>query len=393
MTRASRIDITRRRLDSQALTGLLGHRPELVVDRLLAVQAQDLRWAKWAVAVRAPGTSSAEVDALLDSGRVVRSWPMRGTLHLVPAQELGWMLELTTPRLWAGSTARRRDLGLDESTIERARDIAIGALTGGRELSRGAFLEVLKQQGIDAGGQRGYHLVWHLAQSGTLCWGRQLDTQQMLVLLDEWVPRPRRLERDEALAEFLLRYLAGHGPAPLTDFAWWTQLTMTEAKTALAVAGDRLTSLEVEGVSHLLPAEHDTGPLAKARRGRGPDAVLALPGFDEYLLGYRDRSHAIEPEYLNRVVPGKNGIFLPILVRGGRVIGTWRRDWQPKLITVEPRPFARLPAASARSADRALHEYAGFLDRPVHVLPPAAPSTAPSTAPSGAEPPAGAAPE
>jgi hypothetical protein len=372
MTRASRTDITRRRLDSQALTGALAGQPERVVEKMFALQAQDLRWAKWAVAVRAPGTTSAEVDELLDSGTVVRSWPMRGTLHLVPAPELGWMMELTTPRLWAGSATRRRDLGLDENTIERARDIAVGALSGGRELSRAEFLTVLKQHGIDAGGQRGYHLVWHLAQSGTLCWGRQLDAQQMLVLLDEWVPRPRRLQRDEALGEFLLRYLVGHGPAPLTDFAWWSQLTMTDAKTALAVAGDRLTGLDVDGVHHLWPVASDTAPLTRAVPGRGRDAVLALPGFDEYLLGYRDRGFAIEPEDVTRVVPGKNGIFLPILVRRGRVIGTWRRDWQPRSIIVEPRPFAPLSSAAAHSAHRSLREYAGFLGREVHVLPPAA---------------------
>jgi hypothetical protein len=369
MTRGSRTDITRRRLVSQGLTGALGGGPAAAVERMLALQAQDLRWAKWAVAVRSPGSTSAEVDSLIDSGRIVRSWPMRGTLHLVPARELGWLLELSTPRLWAGAATRRRELGLDEATIERARMIAISALTGGRELSRAAFLAVLGQHGIDVAGQRGYHLIWHLAQSGTLCWGRQLDAQQMLVLLDEWVPDRRRLARDEALGEFLLRYLTGHGPAPLTDFAWWGQLTMADATRALAVAGPQLTWVEVDGVRHLLPQASDVGPLGRAAPGRGRDAVLALPGFDEHLLGYRDRSFAVEPENLSRVVPGKNGIFLPLLVRGGRVLGTWRRHWQPKLVTIEPRPFTPLSAAAALSASRALGEYAAFLDRPVAVLP------------------------
>ncbi|POH61822.1 hypothetical protein C3B59_14625 [Cryobacterium zongtaii] len=368
MTRASRSDITRRRLASQALTGSITE-PAQVVDRMLAVQAQDLRWAKWAVAVRAPGSTSADIDALIDSARIVRSWPMRGTLHLVPGPDLAWLLGLTTPRLWAGAATRRRDLGLDEATIERARTVAEDALSGGRELTRAAFLALLERHGIGTDGQRGYHLIWHLAQSGTLCWGRQLDAQQMLVLLSDWVPHPRRFERDQALGEYLLRYLAGHGPAPLTDFAWWSQLTMTDAKTALAVAGGQLDTLEVDGVSHLLPQSSDLGPLGRAAPGRGPSAVLALPGFDEYLLGYRDRSFAIEPENLTRVVPGKNGIFLPVLVRGGRIFGTWRRDWQPRAITVHPAPFTPQGAASLQATERALHEYARFLGRPVQVFP------------------------
>ena len=368
MTRASRSDITRRRLASQALTGAITD-PAVVVERMLAVQAQDLRWAKWAVAVRAPGSTSADIDALIDSGRVVRSWPMRGTLHLVPAPDLAWLLDLSTPRLWAGAATRRRDLGLDEATIEQARVVAEEALSGGRELSRAEFLGLLQRHGINVDGQRGYHLIWHLAQSGTLCWGRQLDAQQMLVLLADWVPHPRRLERDEALGEYLLRYLSGHGPAPLTDFVWWSQLTMADAKTALGVAGPLLDVLEVDGVRHLLPASAETGPLGRAAPGRGPNAVLALPGFDEYLLGYRDRSFAIDPELLARVVPGKNGIFLPVLVRGGRIAGTWRRDWQATAITVQPAPFDPPSPAFAASADRALHEYARFLGRRVHVLP------------------------
>jgi hypothetical protein len=368
MTRGSRSDITRRRLVSQALTGAVTD-PALVVDRMLAVQAQDLRWAKWAVAVRSPGTTSADIDGLIDSGRIVRSWPMRGTLHLVPGPDLGWLLGLTTPRLWAGAAARRRDLGLDEATIEHARTVAVEALSGGRELTRAGFLALLQRHGIVTDGQRGYHLIWHLAQSGTLCWGRQLDAQQMLVLLSDWVPRPRQLERDEALGEFLLRYLAGHGPAPLTDFAWWSQLTVADARTALAVVGDRLDTFDVDGVGHLLPQQSDLGPLGRAASGRGPNAVLALPGFDEYLLGYRDRSFAIEPENLTRVIPGKNGIFLPVLVRSGRIFGTWRRDWQPRAITVQPTPFTPQSPASGRNTERALHEYARFLGRPTQVLP------------------------
>ncbi|WP_084020941.1 winged helix DNA-binding domain-containing protein [Cryobacterium arcticum] len=396
MTRASSSDIVRRRLVSQSLTGAAavpdssgepdagqrdaGEGAVAVVERMLALQAQDLRWAKWAVAVRSPGTTSADIDRMIDSGRIVRSWPMRGTLHLVPGRDLGWMQALTTPRLWSGAATRRRDLGLDEAVIEHARQVAVDALTGGRELSRAQFSELLEQHGISAAGQRGYHLIWHLAQSGTLCWGRQLDSQQMLVLLDEWVPQPRRLERDEALGEYLLRYLTGHGPAPLTDFIWWSQLTTADAKVALAVAAPHLVEFEVDGVRHLLPRSSDTSAIPRAAPGRGPAAVLALAGFDEYLLGYRERGLAIEPERFTSVVPGKNGIFLPILVRSGRVIGTWRREWHPRQVTVQPQPFLPFSDVSARSADRALHEYARFLGRPVHVLPAATPPQPPAPA-------------
>jgi hypothetical protein len=366
---ASSTDVVRQRLRSQALAGSATPSPVDVVERMLAMQAQDLRWAKWAVAIRSPGTTEADVDALIDSGRIVRSWPMRGTLHFVPGHELTWMLSLTTPRLWAGSARRRRELDLDEALIERARTVAFEVLSGGRQLSRADFLTELDRSGIDASGQRGYHLIWHLAQSGTLCWGRQVGAQQLLTLLQEWVPVHRALEPDEALGEFLLRYLTGHGPATVADFAWWAQVTGAQAKVALAVIRPRLVEWQVDGVSHYLPVTADTASHAWSRPGRGRDAVLALPGFDEYYLGYQDRRFAADPADFDRVVPGKNGIFLPALLRHGRVIGTWRREWKPRLITVQPQPFAPETPAEAQHTDRALREYARFLDRPVTVLP------------------------
>jgi len=381
MTRASRSDIVSRRLASQALTGAstvpapasasasASDGPAVVVERMLAIQAQDLRWAKWAAAVRSPGSTLADVDRLIDSGRIVRSWPMRGTLHLVPGVDLRWMLGLTTARLWAGSATRRRDLGLDEAIIERARSLAVDALSGGRELSRADFLALLNSHDIDTTGQRGYHLIWHLAQSGTLCWGRQLDSQQTLVLLDDWVPDSRTLERDEALGEFLMRYLLGHAPATLGDFAWWSQLTLADAKVALAVVAHNVSVLSVDGMDYLLPNALDASPAPRRLRGRGRDAVIALGGFDEYLLGYRDRGLVIDPEFLGRVTPGKNGIFLPILLRSGRVIGTWHREWTARAINVRPDPFQPASPAVLRSTERALREYEAFLGRGVRILP------------------------
>ncbi|TFD79909.1 winged helix DNA-binding domain-containing protein [Cryobacterium fucosi] len=361
---ASSRDVTRLRLARHGLGPVSGTGrgtltgPLEVVERLLAVQAQDFTAARWAVGVRAPGSSADDVRRAIDDASIVRSWPMRGTLHLVPAADLGWMLGLSAPRVLAGMRTRRGQLGLDDAIGAQATAVALSALTGGRQLSRAGFLAALEAAGISTAGQRGYHLIAHLALTGTVCWGRQVGSQQHLVLLDEWVRAPRRLEREEALGEFVLRYFSGHGPATLQDFAWWSQLTVADARVGLGVALGRLVELQVDGITHYWAAAADTGEAGGPPTQRTP--VLPLPGFDEYLLGYRNRGFAVDDADFPRVVPGKNGIFLPLVLVNGRVAGTWRRAGRPGSPVYAVTAFHELTGRQRAGFDRAVQEYSRF---------------------------------
>ena len=381
-THASRSDVLRLRLLSHGLSApaegsaaLAG--PLAVVERMLAIQAQDLPAATWALGVRSPGTIAADVTAALDAGSIVRSYPMRGTLHLVPATDVRWMLDLTATRVVASMATRQRQLGLDDTSIAAAAEAATGLLSDGRHLSRTPFLAGLRSAGIDPDGQRGYHLIVSLALAGLVVWGPNQGGQPALALLDEWAPAQRRLERPEGLAEFLVRYLDGHGPASLRDFTSWSQLPVTDARAALAEAGDRLEELEVDGESLLLPAAMEHGTLGSRPAQRTP--VLALPGFDEYLLGYRDRSYVIHDADFPRVVPGLNGIFLPLIVADGRVIGTWRKETthtraNGTTVAVEAVPFGTLSARRSTGFGRAIRDYSRFTGIPTTVRTPDAPS-------------------
>ncbi|WP_104090435.1 winged helix DNA-binding domain-containing protein [Cryobacterium sp. N19] len=371
----SRADVVRLRLGAQGLAGQPLADAIAVTERMLAVQAQDYPAGQWALGVRSPGTTRSQLQASVSAGEIVRSWPMRGTLHFVPARELGWMQGLTTPRRLKKTRTINERLGLDATVLERAREAAIAALTGQKQLSRAEFMTMLQAAGLSTEGQRGYHTIAHLALTGTLCWGRQIGTQQGLVLLDEWVPNPRRLERDEALGEFVYRYFLGHGPATLVDFAWWSQLTVADAKTGLAVARERLTEVQVDGVAHFLSDETADAGVPAGLRQHTP--VLALPGFDEYLLGYRDRTHVVSAENLLRVVPGLNGIFLPLVVTNGQIVGTWRKKIAASGVTCEASLFEEPGTAAARTRaekthrafERAVADYARFLELPVRPEP------------------------
>jgi hypothetical protein len=303
---------------------------------LTAVQGQDLPGALLSIALRTASGDRGDVAAALTSGDVVRSWPMRGTLHLVAAEDLPWLVGLLGPRVLAGSPARRAQLGITDADIDKARIIAVDALAGGRQLRRAELLAALADGGVDTTGQRGYHLLWYLSQSSTLCLGPMADGEQLFVLMDEWIRSGRTLDPEEALAELAGRFFRGHGPATIKDLARWAGLRITEARTGLAAARDGLAQLDVDGVEHFLdPATPDL--LAASRpAARG---TFLLPGFDEFVLGYADRSAVLDPEFAERIVPGGNGMFRATVVHDGRIVGTWQWTGRGAKRTVTATPF------------------------------------------------------
>jgi hypothetical protein len=353
-TEVSAREVLRLRLRTQWIEASPSTSIADTVRHLLATQAQDFAQSLWAVGLRTPGSTRSEVLAVMQSGEIVRTLPMRGTLHLVPSEDLGWMLKLTAARTLQGASTRFLNLGLDPTTLAQAENVVINRLEGGGSITRDEFMKLLESNGISPEGQRGYHVIFYLCQRRVICWGPPRGTQQALVLVDEWIRAPRRLGPDEALREFALRYFAGHGPATERDFAWWTKLTLKDARAAIAAASDELTELTLDGASYWIATrELDTAPAPRAS-----SAVYALPGFDEYLLGYQDRSHALALEHSERIVPGNNGIFLPIIVAKGEVVGTWRRV--PKKSDIVPEHFDEVSSAQASALERTAKRYALF---------------------------------
>lgn len=304
------------RLTSHGLRGRGGFASiSEAVRRLGAVQAQDFVASKWVVGARVPGAVEADVDAAIASREIVRSSLLRGTLHLVPAASLRPILALTGPRDLARSAKRHRDLEIDDEVYRRARVIAEDKLSGGRSLSRDELFAEWQLAGIATAAQRGYHLIWRLALEAVVCAGPVEGRGQRFVLCDEWIPgAENNPARDETLAALLTAYLDGHGPATVRDFAWWSGLTLGDARTAHAAAGGAVVAFDDD---RLVTTEADA--TTPGRSGR-----LALAPFDEYFLGYADRSAMCDARFAQRVVPGSNGVFQPILVANGRVEGVWK---------------------------------------------------------------------
>ncbi|MGN7798957.1 winged helix DNA-binding domain-containing protein [Leifsonia sp. 22587] len=358
---ANRADLLRMRRLAQAIDGPREQDPAAVARRLLALQGQDFAAGCWALAVRTDRATRDDVLAELDAGRIIRSWPMRGTLHFVPPDDLRWMLSVTTDRMVAGLARRHEQLSLTAADFARAADVVTGALEGGGRIGRAELMELWESAGIGTSGQRGYHLIYFLSQTGLLCWGPVVrgpngTLAQALVLLDEWAPAPPAIGADEASTRFLLRYLTGHGPATIRDFVWWMKGTIGAAKAARAELGDALTAIECDGAEYLVTSELADRAAATPATRAEREAVHLLPAFDEYLLGYQDRSPILDDEHSELIVPGGNGIFQPIIVAGGRIVGTWRRDGA----RVVPAPFAELSGARRARLGRAASAYARY---------------------------------
>ncbi|QKJ20097.1 winged helix DNA-binding domain-containing protein [Microbacterium hominis] len=328
---------------------------------MLATQGQEFWGGRWALASRTRGAPSVgEVDAAFDRGEIVRTWTMRGTIHLIPPEDVAWVLSLTGERQIRAAAAVHRREAIDGAETARAESVARGALAGGERLTRAELFAVFEGAGISTAGQRGYHLLTNLSMRAVVCQGPVVPRaggatrEQYIVLAEDWI-------RDAAspsdpLAEFFVRFVRAHGPAGARDFAWWSGLPLGSARSAAERASTRIT---VVG-EHPEPQYLAAGP--RPRRIAAAPRVLALPPFEEYYLSYADRSVPCAPEFLSAVGPGMNGNVRPILVADGQVVGVWTHSLAVGRHADDPIPELFAPgAASPEEIAAALDRYRAFI--------------------------------
>lgn len=313
MDAAITADAARRMRWNAQLLGGSELTPAQVVDRAVALQGQDLGSVLRAIALRSqPGTTLDDVRAAFDAGQIVRSWPMRGTLFATTPRHLATLLAVTAERTHRSAARRREELGVDAATIDRASDIAREMLSE-QPLTRAQIIAAWEAAGIPATGGRGYHLLMHLTVAGLTWWGAFADSgrEQLLTLAE--LPKVEGV--DAALAALVRRYVAAREPVTLDDLAWWTKLPKTMLRRGVADAD--LTEVSVDGMG--APAWVVSEP-----RELDPTGVALVPGFDEWILGYGDRSLTASEAMQRELVPGNNGVFRPAVLVDGVTVGTWR---------------------------------------------------------------------
>ncbi|HZM78886.1 MAG TPA: winged helix DNA-binding domain-containing protein [Candidatus Limnocylindrales bacterium] len=349
------MDITGLRLESQRIARPEGKMPADVVRWFGAVQSQDLVASLWAVGLRmGKVVTEANVERAIADKSVIRSWPMRGTIHLMPAEDARWMVRLLAPRLDAKLAGNYRRAGLTPEVISEAGDIIAETLAG-RQCTRAEVYAALNAAGIETSGQngqqRGMHLIVHWARHGLICVTPRRGKQQTFALMDEWMPGGTELSGDEALAEMARRYFRSHGPATLKDFAWWTGATLTEAKRVAEAVKGEFDRESVDGVEHWL-----SPGLGSPKAGKAPRAFL-LPPFDEYTIAYADRGAVVDRE---RLAAAGHGIGSNLIL-DGRLAGLWKRTLKKDTVTVEFDPLRPLTSQEKALVPAAVEAYARFL--------------------------------
>ena len=331
--------------------------PLEVVTAFGAMQAQDYNQALWAIGSRIPGSTRQDIEAAINRFEIIRTWSMRGTIHFVPAADAKWMVDLLTPRVTVKLKSRRKELNVTQENLDHCATILRKELQGKVLLSRPRIFEIFEAAGEQTSNQRGYHILLELAQHGLIFIGPNDGKQPTFGLLDEFVVS-RTHSREESLKTIATRFFTGHAPATLEDFAYWSGLTVVDANKAIALAGEALASIEIEGRVHFSGANFQSPALPIK------DSVHLMAGFDEYFLPYRNRLAIIDTEHTVHIAPGNNGVFKPTLVVDGIVTGVWARQTKAKSTNVTVRPFPGYTLTADRLTP-AIAAYEHFVGMPI----------------------------
>ncbi len=339
------------RLSAQLLAGAPAGSPEKVVERLLAVQAQDARGARLAIRSRSSGLTASDVDRALSQHRsLVVTWMNRGTLHLVRSKDYWWLHRLTAPRSKMGSERRLRQEGVDARQAVRGVELIAQAVTEGLQ-TREQLRQRLEAAGVPTAGQALVHLLGVASTQGLWVRGPMVGAEHAFVSVEQWLgPAPPVLDRDVGLATLVRRYLSGHAPAGPEDLAKWAGIPLGEARAGFRAVEDELVQVG-EGLIAL-------GALADAPL---PEPRLLGP-FDPLLHGWASR----EP-FVGRhtAVVTTNGIFRPVALVGGRVVATWGLPGgRPTIAPLEPLSARARRALSDDGSD--VLRFLGLPQGPVH---------------------------
>ncbi|MEI6408098.1 MAG: winged helix DNA-binding domain-containing protein [Bacteroidota bacterium] len=345
-------EITRQRLYNQQIAATQFKTLAELVGWLGAMQAQEYGQSKWAVGVRLPGCTDAMVEQALADRSILRSWVMRGTLHTVAAADIHWMLDLLAPRLLTATVGRKKQLGLEQPMLHRSLQLLESGLEG-REMTRDQLISYFAQSGFDFTSHHIYHIMHHAALEQVVCVGVRVGNEPTFTLLSDRVPAPVRMTREEALATLAARYFNSRGPASLQDFIWWSGLTVKEAQKGFESVKNDLDELIYEGQSFW-------GPKDQFMEKTPAKRLFLLPGFDEYILGYRDRSLFLKPGDTSIVVHS-NGIFNPMIVLDGQVVGVWKKTIKKNAVLLEPNTFVALDGEARFFLEEERLRYEAFL--------------------------------
>lgn len=343
------------RLQNQQLsTPLFGH-PKELVSWMGAMQAQDYTMVKWAVGMRLKSPGIQAVEKALHQGEILRTHIMRPTWHLVAAEDIRWMLKLSAQRIKSANDSYAKGHGLEitEQQYDRSHTVLGNILSGKRSLTKQEIAEHFERSGLLADN---YHMPRFMSRAeveGIVCSGECHGRQHTYALLDERVPPTPELTKEEALARLATAYFRSHAPATLQDFSWWSGLPLTEARQAISLIEPELMSEQWNSQTWYI---HDSCRTS----GKATGNLHLLPSYDEYLIGYKDRTDVLPKEDYSKAFTN-NGLFFPVLLYKGHVVGNWNKASKKKEIFPEHSLFRKDICLKEELLNQAKEKYVRFL--------------------------------
>jgi len=325
-----------------------------------AMQAQDYNMVKWALGIRLPGSRLGTIEDAIEDGSIIRTHLLRPTWHFVAAEDLRWMLELTTPHIKSAMRSRLKQLGLSKSVLTKSKRVIERALSDGKQITRKQLVADLENAGFENTDNRASHLLINAELDGLICSGATQGNQYTYVLLEERIPTlGKKLNRDEALRALAHRYFTSHGPASLKDFAWWSGLPVADARSALDKIKADFRSVKFKSVLYWF-GDSENFQITNA------GSVHLLPAYDEYLISYKTRSVSMAENAEEKAI-SNNGLFRPVVVVDGQVAGTWKRSKQHSKVNIEVQFFTKPNKTVAKQTEQAAHRYADFLGKELEI--------------------------
>lgn len=347
-------DIARLRLINQLLINGKAKTPDEIVATLGGVQAQDRAGGELSIGLRLHGSTINDVEEAIRERKIIRTWGLRGTLHFLSASDISWIMDLLAPMIISGLKRRYEELELDAATLKRTNSILEKSLAGDKHLTRKELVAIIEKNGISCKGQRAVFILHRASLDRVICFGVTRGKQQTHTLFDEWVPKTKPLSREGSLADLARRYFMSHGPATIQDYMWWSGLRTSDANAGLEMVKSKLEHVTMEDKTYWMLAE---APATKIPR----TVAHLLPGFDDFLLGYKDRSASISLKDSTRLRTG--GIPNQVIVIDGHIVGTWSRTLKRDTALVEINLFRELKKSERVALNLATFRYGEFVQK------------------------------
>jgi hypothetical protein len=347
-------EIAEFRLSSQQITETKCTSPKEVVGWLGAMQAQDYGMAKWAVGCRLKESADKNIENAINKGEILRIHVLRPTWHLVSPDDVSWMLELTSPQIRSLMKSWDKGLELDQTIFSKSNDIISKALSGGNHLTREELMAKLEQAKINTSSNRSSHIMIRSELDGIVCSGEIRNKKQTYALLSERVPVFKKLTKEEALAKLAITYFTSHGPATIKDFTWWSGLLVKDARNALELVRSKLNHEQIDSEFYWFSNSFSASK-------NETTAIQLLPAFDEFIISYKDRRAALTLENQKRAFT-LNGIFRPVIVADGQVIGLWKRTIKNNIVIIETETFLSTGKKIKKLIELAAEKYGHFMN-------------------------------